>query len=396
MLLFISKRRVRLLIWFWLWGATFALQTAMAAQPSSLFPEYPCIQKNILFWEAIYGKYSTNQGVLHDSDDLSRVYAILPLVDQTDPNAATINNERIAQGKSLVKNILQQLASGQPPTTAEARRISALFPRKHPSVYLEACDTIRLQVGQKDRFRAGVIRSGKYLPAFRKILANHQLPQDLVYLPHVESSFNPKAYSKAGAAGLWQLTRATGSDYLNINTSIDERMDPYIATDAAARLLKDNFGALQSWPLALTAYNYGRAGMIRAVKDKGDYEAIFKSYDQGYFKFAARNFYAEFLAAKRVAKSLERNPGIALERPDNLHSLRLQKAMTLKQISLQTGLSSETLRSLNPALQKSVIEGTSPVPSGYVLRVPAKKPAVKPSSKRLAASNQQRIAKNKQ
>lgn len=382
MLLFISKRRVRLLTRVFFCTALFAFGPARAAPPPSLFPEYPCIQKNILFWEAIYGKYATNQGVLHDSDDLGRIYTVLSLVDQSAPNAAAINNERIAQGKARVRGILQQLASGQPPATVEARRIAALFPRKHSSTYLEACDNLRLQLGQRDRFREGVIRSGKYQPAFRKILAAHQLPQDLVYLPHVESSFNPKAYSKAGAAGLWQLTRATGSDYLNITTLIDERLDPYAATDAAARLLKDNYSALQSWPLALTAYNYGRAGMIRAVKDKGSYEAIFSSYDQGYFKFAARNFYAEFIAAKRVAKSLERNSGITLDRPDNLDSLRLQKSLTLKQISMQTGLSPETLRRLNPALQKPVLEGGNPIPPGYVLKIPAKKPSAKPGAKR--------------
>ncbi len=386
MLYFISKRRARFLLCVCLCAALFAAATAWATPPSSIFPEYPCIQKNILFWEAIYGKYGTNQGVLHDGEDLSRIYTILSLVDQTVPNAAAINSERITQGKARIKDILQQLASGQPPATVEARRIAALFPRKHSSIFLEACDNIRFQLGQKDRFREGVIRSGKYLPAFRKILAHHQLPPDLVYLPHVESSFNPKAYSKAGAAGLWQLTRATGSDYLNINASIDERLDPYTATDAAARLLKDNFETLQSWPLALTAYNYGRAGMVRAVKDKGNYEAIFSSYDQGYFKFAARNFYAEFIAAKRVAKSLERSTGITLERPDNFDSMRLQKALTLQQVSLQTGLSSETLRHLNPALQKPVLTGISPIPPGYVLKIPAKKPSVKPGPKRLAST----------
>ena len=124
-------------------------------------------------------------------------------------------------------------------------------------------------------------------------------------LLRVESSFNPRAFSKAGAAGLWQFTRGTGSDYLAVNALIDERYDPYAATDAAARLLKDNYKALGSWPLALTAYNYGRAGMLRAVRNHGSYEGIFTSYEGGSFKFAARNFYSEFIAAARVAKRLE-------------------------------------------------------------------------------------------
>lgn len=387
MLLCKSKRRVHILNCLSLCIVLLISATGEAAPASSPFPEYPCIQQNILFWEAIYSKYSTKQGVLHDTDDLSRIYAVVSLVDQTTPNATAINNERIVQSKARIKDILQQLASGQSPATAESRRIAALFPHKHSSIFFEACDNMRFQLGQKDRFREGVIRSGRYLPAFRKILSTYQLPLDLVYLPHVESSFNPKAYSKAGAAGLWQLTRTTGSDYLNINPLVDERLDPYLATDAAARLLKDNFSALQTWPLALTAYNYGRAGMMRAVQEKGNYEAIFRSYDQGYFKFAARNFYAEFLAAKRVAKSLERDRTIAMERPENLGSLRLQKAMTLRQVSQQTRLTSETLRRLNPALQKNVVEGATSLPSGYVLRVPAGRQTNNPKSKRLTANN---------
>lgn len=385
MLFFRSKQRDLLVtsISLLLSIAFFSLAPVQAASPP-LFPEYPCLQKNIRFWESIYSKYTTNQGVLHDSDDLARVYAVIPLVDHSTSNAARINSERIDQEKAQIREILHQLATGQPPKTIEARRVAELFPNKDSSILQAASDNIRLQLGQRDRFLEGVIRSGKYLPAFRKILASHNLPAELVYLPHVESSFNPKAYSKAGAAGLWQFTRATGSDYLTINPLIDERLDPYIATDAAARLLKDNYTALQNWPLALTAYNYGRAGMIRAVNDKGSYEAIFRSYDQGSFKFAARNFYAEFLAAKRVAKSLESNPAISLQRPEHFRSMRLQRAMTLQRLRVQTNMSMEQLRLLNPALLKPIIEGDAAVPSGYLLRVPEGKRLAQPDHKQRA------------
>lgn len=374
MLFFISKYRVLLLasaivLWNCCAIGFIAPQSSWA---SGLFPEYPCIQKNIQFWEAIYSKYSTSQGVLHDSDDLSLIYTVIPLLDVQVTGATRINGDRIEEGKARIKEILLQLAAGHEPNTSEKQRIAALFPNKHPSVYAAAADNIRFQLGQKDRFREGVIRSGRFMPAFRKILSSHQLPLELAYLPHVESSFTPQAHSKAGAAGLWQLTRATGSDYLTINSLIDERYDPFIATDAAARLLKDNFAALYSWPLALTAYNYGRAGMLRAVKDKGNYEGIFQSYNQGYFKFAARNFYAEFLAAMRVARLLEQSTTLSLDTPEPLRTVRLQTTMSMHQLRLQTGLSLETLRHYNPALQKPVTEGSIPVPSGYLLTLPAR------------------------
>jgi membrane-bound lytic murein transglycosylase D len=77
---------------------------------------------------------------------------------------------------------------------------------------------------------------------------------DLAYLPHVESSFNPKAYSKFGAAGMWQFTRSTGKQYMTVSYAVDERRDPILSSRAAARLLKRNFKKFQNWPMAITAY----------------------------------------------------------------------------------------------------------------------------------------------
>jgi len=77
------------------------------------------------------------------------------------------------------------------------------------------------------------------------------------------------AYSKYGAAGVWQFMRGTGKRFMQVDYVIDERLDPITATDAAARLLRENYGMLGTWPLALTAYNHGGAGMKRAVNKLG-------------------------------------------------------------------------------------------------------------------------------
>ena len=347
------------------------LLTTTQARPA--FPIYPCIQQNVRFWEAIYGYYTTRQGVIHDTDDLGRIYAVVELIDWKLPWAALVNEERIKREKYRIRDILEALASGRSPQTAEARRIATLFPHKRQTIFFKARDTIRLQLGQKDRFVEGVIRSGRYMTAFRQTFASYGLPAELVYLPHVESSFNPKAFSKAGAAGLWQFTRGTGSDYLLINTMVDERYDPYVATDAAARLLRDNYKALGSWPLALTAYNYGRAGMLRAVREHGSYERIFSSYDGGSFKFAARNFYSEFVAATRVAKKLEASRTLRKDSPEPLLSYRLKTAAPIAQVLTQTGLSREQFIGLNPALRKPVLEGDHPIPKGYLVRKPGQR-----------------------
>jgi membrane-bound lytic murein transglycosylase D len=369
---------------FFLFLSSFFYQTPVAAAP---FPLYSVIQKNVAFWEEIYGRYTTRQGVVHDARDLGKMYSVIELVDWDFPGSATINATLIRGEKERISNLLAEIAAGKPPRTAEARRIAALFSRDRPASYLQARENIRVQVGQHDRFREGTIRSGRYMLAFKKIFAAHGLPTELAYLPHVESSFNPKAHSKAGAAGLWQFTRSTGSDYLRINTLVDERYDPYLAADAAARLLKKNYQALGTWPLAITAYNYGRAGMLRAMRDKGSYEKIFTSYDQGYFKFAARNFYSEFLAALRVAKRMESSQRYRLAPPESVTSFRLQKATSLTQLCEHLNMTQEHFLQLNPALRKPVVEGIEAVPQGYLVRKPMAKKHQQPTIARQPPQN---------
>lgn len=339
------------------------------------FPLYPCIKANVKFWEDVYGRYSTQQGLLHDSDNLSRVYTVVDLVDGDTPGSTKINSERIKAAKSRISDILSDLGSGKPPTTQEEKNISSLFLRQPHATYLEARENIRLQIGQKDRFHEGLVRSGKYLAQFKQFFAAQGLPPELAYLPHVESSFNPKAFSKAGAAGLWQFTRSTGKDFLTINERIDERYDPFLATQAAVKLLKENYSQLQSWPLALTAYNYGRAGMVRAKTEKGSYENIFASYSQGYFKFASRNFYSEFLAAVRVATRLEGRPNVPFERPEPTVTFRLKEDVPTARIRSSFSISLQNFARLNPAIMQPVLDGQKSVPKGYLVRLPATKQA---------------------
>src|SRR4029434_3592640 len=119
----------------------------------------------------------------------------------------------------------------------------------------------------------------------------------------VESSFD-NVRSKAGAVGVWQFTKGTGKLYLTINNKVDERLDPTKAARAAARLLRDNYLALQDWPLAITAYNHGRGGMLRAQGEYGsDLVSIIENYDGPVFGYASMNFYSEFLAAVDVYNS---------------------------------------------------------------------------------------------
>jgi membrane-bound lytic murein transglycosylase D len=286
-------------------GPAVFIGEALAGSNTEEFPEFPHIRNNVDFWEKIYATYSLNTAVIHDQDDLTKIYEVVNLIDHELPDARRINNNHLNSIKEKYSQILLRLSSGHPPETRDESRVANMF--HGPSAYKAmrfAADNIRAQNGQRERFLEGVARSSMYLGKIRQIFREYGLPADLAYLPHVESSFNYQAYSKCGAAGIWQFTRSTGKQYMRIDHRVDERRDPLISTRAAAKLLKKNYEALGSWPLAITAYNYGTAGMVRAAQSHGSYENIFRNYNEGYFKFASRNFYSEFLAARKLAKEL--------------------------------------------------------------------------------------------
>jgi membrane-bound lytic murein transglycosylase D len=153
---------------------------------------------------------------------------------------------------------------------------------------------------------------------------------------------------------------------------LDERRDPIRSSEAAAKLLKHNYEKLGSWPMAITAYNHGLAGMRRAKRIKGHYEAIFQTYRSRRFRFASRNFYAEFLAARHVAKSPERYFGaIELKKPLETQEVVVSGYASISDLSRHFEVDLQTIHSLNPALRPPVLKEQKYVPRGYALRLPA-------------------------
>ena len=349
----------------------FFLLLASPARSDEPFPVFPCIRDNVSFWEDVYSRYTTTQGILHDQDNLRIIYRVVDLVDWNTPGAAAINKKLIKFARLHYKAILTDLAAGKQPATGDEKRIAALFPAGSSNSFREARDNIRLQIGQKDRFMEGFIRSGAYMSHIQRILLAHNLPPELAYLPHVESSFNPDAQSKAGAIGLWQFTSSTGKRYMTINDTVDERFDPFFSSRAAAILLKDNYRLLGSWPLAITAYNYGTAGMMRAMRDQGTYPNIFKNHSTGIFKFASRNFYSEFLAAVNVARRLEKDAPAIPDRPEATLSIPLAGYAPAEEIRHHFRVSQVDFSRLNPALRQPVHTGSKYIPRDFPIRVPA-------------------------
>ena len=177
---------------------------------------------------------------------------------------------------------------------------------------------------------------------------------------------------------MWQFMRSTGVRYMRIDHIVDERRDPFLATDAAARLLADNYSVVQSWPLALTAYNHGLAGMRRAVEQQKttDIATIVAKYQSRSFQFASRNFYTAFLAALEIDTHPEKYfPGLKLGAPSDTDVVGAG-FMTVDTLADALNLRESTLRDLNPALTDSVWGGDKFVPKGFELRVPRETAAV--------------------
>ncbi len=335
------------------------------------FPVHASMRPNVEFWKKIYSEYPSTKGVLHDSNNLKIIYDVIDLKPHG-PGSSRINRKRIKKAKNHYQTILEKFAQGKSPSTRGERRIYAMFgpnPKRHE--FRQAKDDIRCQTGQKDRFLAGVKRSGKYLKRIKDIFRSQGLPEDLAYLPHVESSYNYEAYSKFGAAGIWQFTRSTGRRFMQVDYVVDERRDPIVASYAAAKFLKENHELLGSWPLALTAYNHGPNGMLRAKKAKGSYARIFDEYNGKRFKFASRNFYAEYIAARHVAKNYRRYFGnVRLDQPVLYHSVEMEGYAPVASIAKFYHVGVSEIKKVNPALRPPVFNGQKYIPKGYRLRLP--------------------------
>lgn len=167
--------------------------------------------------------------------------------------------------------------------------------------------------------------------------------------------------------------RSTGRLFLAINPSVDERNDPLRATEAAAKLLKINFETLGKWPLAVTAYNHGRQGMVRAVSQVGSdrLEDVIEGYSGRAFGFASGNFFACLLAAIEVERNSEKYFGTVVRAPlDEFYEARLPESFSVGDLQASLDIGKSTLAQFNPGLTDLVLRGGRPLPKGYRLRLP--------------------------
>lgn len=345
----------------------------------ALFPAPSALTPQVEFWRKVYGTWGRHQVALHDNRHLDIVYGVLVLPGPSGENQTTGQKEFIKGHLENLKELLRQTeyktAANMPLTSMEqalANRIKTSS--AGPNALMGASDRLRSQRGMRERFKRGLEISGRYHAAFCEIFREAGLPEDLAYLPHVESSFQYHAQSSAGAVGIWQFMPGTARHFGMLNAAVDERRDPVASAQGAARYLRNAHDRLGNWPMALTSYNHGVGGMQRARAAFGnDFSAIVRSYSGPGFGFASRNFYAEFLAARDVARNPNRffPEGVRYDPPLNLDRIRLRQPASVGTVAAYYEVNAWELSSLNKAWNNAAQSGKIPLPAGTMVWLPA-------------------------
>ncbi|MCI4648711.1 lytic transglycosylase domain-containing protein [Phaeodactylibacter sp.] len=211
-------------------------------------------------------------------------------------------------------------------------------------------------------------RAVLYFPTIEALLAKYNMPQQLKYLPVVESALDPHAISPVGAEGLWQFMPGTAADYgLKVNDYVDERRDPHKSTEAAIHYLKKAYEKYGDWALALAAYNGGSGRVSRAIK-RGRSKNFWKI--RRYMPRETRNYVPAFIAATYLMeyyKSYDIQPVYPDLELQITEAIKVYDAISFYRIGQLTGLSIERIKTLNPAYKRDLIPND---PTGNFLVLP--------------------------
>ena len=336
------------------------------------FPLPDSLKPNVEFWKRVYTEIDGKHGFMHDSRNLALVYETVSIPS----NSSRRQRKRItAAARDRIKKQLNRVAGkSTSQLQGDDLRVRKMFSARASARDIRAAGhNVRFQLGQADKFEQAIRRSGYYTRYIKDRFKAAGMPTALAALPFVESSFNVRANSHVGASGIWQFMPSTGRRFMKVNHIIDERYDPYRATDAAVRLLQYNYSILKSWPLALTAYNHGVGGMRRAIRKTGtsDMGVIVKKYRSRSFGFASRNFYSEFLAALEVSSKPEQYfPGIKPYATQELVRFELDHYVPARELARALNIELNELRQHNLALREAVWDGEKYLPARYELRLP--------------------------
>lgn len=330
---------------------------------SDLFSVSPYFRPMVHFWFLIYTQFESSHAVIHDKNNLSLIYKVLdfsPLHEKELPkNTVYVLQQKITSEKlSQLKDDLHHLARNPFSLDSRAKNIYRMLKNAGLSLPLKKLErsaffnmlreNIRSQTGQKNFIQAGMIRSLPYQHFMRSYFSHMKLPHELLAIPFLESSFNPKAESKVAALGVWQFMPLIGSYYLPKRTNlIDYRSNVALASIAAAFLMSENIKIMKRWDLAVTAYNSGTKHLLQSKRELAshdvDLEDIIKHSESENFGFASKNFYSEFLALahtiayrEQIYRELHKHERTDVDRPLHIFmskcGLRLDKVLSEEEL----------------------------------------------------------------
>jgi membrane-bound lytic murein transglycosylase D len=368
----------RLVILVVIAAASLTVSSGTRAQTSAdPFPCPPEMREGVEFWKNVWSRWTLSQVVLHDTEHPSIVYEIFelpaPVSDlYTDEQRAFVKDRREAFANRLAA-VERKVSGGDALEDDEKALVLKITDVAGADGLTGASERVRSQRGLRERFRRGIEISGRYRDAFAEVFRDAGLPEDLAYLPHVESSFQVQARSSAGAVGVWQFTRGAARKFMIMTSGVDERLDPVASARGAARYLGSAYAELQSWPLAITSYNHGVEGMKAARARFGtDFVRVLAEYDGRTFGFASKNFYKEFLAAREIVKdpSVYFPEGLAYEPPLAYDRVTLNSATPASKVGGRYGVPLEALAAINPAWTSRAVHGRSTLPAGVQVWLP--------------------------
>lgn len=318
-------------------------------------------------------------------DDLSKEIhtAIIPFIEDRD---VLIDNKTIDLWDQILNDPLKQLyeyteadslwvKNSRPVHFSDSVYAQRLFNMDQISpIHFANNKSVRTMINvfvnrQKHQTGLTLGRSKMYFPLYEQILDENEMPYELKYLSVIESALRPDAHSRMGAKGLWQFMYATGKAYgLDINSYVDERMDPEKATRAACKYLKYLHGLYNDWNLALAAYNAGPGNVNKAIRRSGgkrDYWQI-----RRYLPRETRSYIPNFIAMAYAFEYADEHELRALPYPYAFYetdTLIVQKQVSFEIVSRYTGISVTDLSLLNPEYKRNIIPLNS---KGNVLRIP--------------------------
>ncbi len=278
------------------------------------FRAHDAIKGRVAFWFDVYARFSSQYRIVHDKDNPEIVYGYLdfrPLYRTLPHRMARARAYQLEQRvlKELKDRLSEAMEVHRPrgpklneQEKLDIRALMAKFQIDTPEAAAKPIRRVRAQTGQKDAFLKGLHRSRKLIPQIEALFKERGIPVALARLPFVESSYNPNAYSKAGAMGMWQFMPDTAKRF-DPKATTWQLVDPIRQSKSAVRMIEILHQNFDDWGLAITSYNSGATRVKRVADANGvtNIDDLLKiPLGRGKLGFAGANFFAEFLAAVLV------------------------------------------------------------------------------------------------